>query len=760
MSFGARLRELRRGRGLTQEELAERAGLTANGISALERGTRSHPYPHTLRLLAEALALDATERQAFLAAARDGDENEPERLAPGSMLPVPLTSLVGRDHDLFQLSSLLARSDVKLVTLTGPGGVGKTRLATELSRRVAPDFPDGVVAVDLAPLGDAALVAPAVLRHVAGAEGGPAAPGADLVDRLKSRRMLLYLDNFEHLMDAATLVAELSSGCPMVKILVTSRARLRVRSEVEFPVHPLALPSTTRSPSTSEVSDSAAGQLFLQRARAVQPDFAITAEAATDIASITWRLGGLPLAIECAATKVSTFPPRELLQHLDAALATGWARDLPPRQRSLRAVLDWSYRLLGEDAQVAFRWLAVFKGGATLDAAEAVLGEVLGRLNVFQALDELHEQSLLMVLRQRAAPVRYTMLPPVHEYARDLLEEHGEAQAAGLQHARYALSLIEPTGTKPADRAGWETDNVRAALEWAIGSGDGNLAVRLAWESWLPWLPWWLGAPAKEGRARMEALLRSELEPSERAKALLVQASLAYGAGDRVAAAGSWSEVLATACAPQDAALIPYAIVGSALTDDRLPPAVVAERLRRAAALAGETDDDRLKLTASMWPAMAASLLGEPVRVELERSLSAATTSPDPEKVGAALVQLGLAAIEEGDHEAARAPLAETVAAARADEDDPSLGTALALLAVVECRRANWRKSAVLMGAAARVHASPVSHDLSPHAVDPSLTEGTEATVREALGREEYTEAFDEGSALELDLLKHLVAGP
>jgi predicted ATPase/DNA-binding winged helix-turn-helix (wHTH) protein len=450
-------------------------------------------------------------------------------------LPTPRTSLIGREQQVAEVSDLLLREDVRLLSLTGPGGAGKTRLAVAVAAAIADRFPAGVQFVGLASITDPNLVTTALADALEIQQVAHRTVPQLIGDRLQhSGPFLLVMDNFEQVICAATVVAETLESCPSLKILVTTRSCLRIYGEQEFPVSPLA--------------KNSAVELFIQRAAAVWPDFAITSENAPAVQEICARLDGLPLAIELAAARTKVLSPGAILDRLQCRLQllTGGALDLPERQQTLRSAIDWSHDLLNDAERKLFRRLSVFVGGCTLEAAEAVCntGLDLG-IELFEGLSSLVDQNLVQRVDRAEAEPRFAMLETIREYALECLAESGEEAPTRRSHAAYCLVVAEEGNPElnPAERSRWlvqcdvEMDNFRFALDWLFENRELDWSLRLCVGLFRFWD---MREHLIEGRARLETVLRlaGTDRTRERARVATFLGALANAQGDYPAAEG------------------------------------------------------------------------------------------------------------------------------------------------------------------------------------------------------------------------------
>jgi predicted ATPase/class 3 adenylate cyclase len=564
-------------------------------------------------------------------------------------LPIQPTPLLGREREVSEITDLLRRADVRMLTLTGTGGTGKTRLALQSAAELIDEFEDGLFFVALAPISDPKLVS----STMAGALSVSESAGRDLKEQLRdylsNKELLLVLDNFEQVVDAAPLVGELLSGCPNLEVLVTSRSLLRLYGEHEYAVRPLELPDPGYLPPFETLRGYEAIRLFAERARAADADFSLTNENAPAVAEICARLDGLPLAIELAAARIKLLSPQAMSSRLGNPLKflTGGARNLPERQRTLRGAIAWSYALLNESEQALFASLSVFSGGCALDAAEAVCdSEGDEFVEVLERLSALLDKSLLRQEEGVEEEPRFVMLETIREYARERLEVSGNAEVIRRLHAEYFLALAEQGASelKGPDEATWlerlemDHDNMRAALSWTLQSEEAELGMRLAGALWQFWdmrgyygegRRWLEEALAKDGRAsvaRVKALegvgwladlqgdidravaaaeeglrlgARAKLESSNKASFLRILGSAAYVCGDHERAARLYEESLALSREAGDergvaSSLLQLGNVSSDLGDHERAETFYEEGL----ALSRELDDKALLASA------------------------------------------------------------------------------------------------------------------------------------------------------------------
>ncbi len=614
-------------------------------------------------------------------------------------LPVQPTPLIGRENEVSEATGLLESDTVRLLTLTGPGGVGKTRLGLQVAAELVEVFPDGVWFVDLAALQEPGLVIDAIARSVGVREEGGQHLRERLAEALRDERVLLVLDNFEQVIVAAPEVATLLATCPRLKALVTSRVPLRVRGERELQVQPLEVPDSTRLPPLADLADVPAIRLFAERAQAVKPGFALDEANAQAVAAICARLDGLPLALELAAARSRLLSPEALLARLERPLPqlTRGDRDLPERQKTLRAAIAWSYDLLEPAVQALFRRLAVFAGDWTLDAAETVV-PAAGALDidVLDGLEELAEHSLVRHGEDGRDSPRFTMLAILREYALEELEASGEEVATRQAHADFYLSLAEeanPEFTGPdqgtwLDRLEAEHGNFRDAIEWLLAQGKSETVLLLGW---LLWLFWARRGHLREGGKWLERGINAsgDVAPKPRARALVDLGNISLDLHEYERARTFYEQSLPI------------------LRDlgERRDLAVVMSGLGRVAELRGELADARMRyeeclvifreLQDDMAVAFTLDELGDIAAAEEdypqarafhEEALAIVQPLGDPANIGHTIRRLGLIACLEGDHPTARRHLEQCESLFDAGQDKGGMAATLHTQGVVAMR--------------------------------------------------------------------------
>ena len=597
---------------------------------------------------------------------------------PSHNLPALRSSFVGREREMEEVERELAIT--RLLTLTGVGGSGKTRLALEVARDLIEAYPNGVWLVELAPLFEAALVPKAVAEALEVTER-PVDPLVDtLAEVLRDRQLLLLLDNCEHLLEATARLADvLLDSCPRLRIMATSREALGIEGEVRWLVPPLSVPEPQGTPSSEELEGYESVRLFAERARGRDPSFSLSPHNALGVAKICQMLEGIPLAIELAAARVGTLSLEQISERLEGSLEllTGGGRTAVPRQRTLKGTLDWSHKLLSEDEKEFFGRLSVFAGGWTLEASEVVgSGECVEEREVLDLLSGLVEKSLVVSRRSDEGGVRYRLLEPVRQYALEKLKVSGEAEAAKRAHAQYFLALAEeaepelfgPREAEFFDRLEVEHDNFRAVLSWTIEQGETETALRLAATLWMFWFARGYNG---EGQRWLEQALTKDGQASAaaRAKALEALAWLANAREDKDKA---------EAAAEEGLRLSEEAGIGGSLAASLLSVLGDVAMTRGDHERAKELLEESLALYQQVgdqrFVPRVLTFLGnlsldreeyEQAKGLYEESLALARELGEPTAIGMALGNLGYVFLLEGEHERARALLEETEALSR-----------------------------------------------------------------------------------------------
>ncbi len=700
VAFGRWLKARRQALDLTQETFADRVNCALSTVEKIERGLR-RPSPQVAERMADVLRIAPDERAAFVASARGVPSSEPAalpgtggeaaRLPPLDNLPAPMTALVGREADLAACQALLARPDVRLLTLVGPPGIGKTRLGLALTAAVRADFTNGVWFVPLAALTDPGLVTSAIATVLDIKEPPDRLVEVSLHSYLHERQVLLFLDNFEHVLPAAALLARLLAAAPGLKVVVTSRAALHLYGEHVFDVPPLALPALHPLPPAPALRQYPAVALFIGRAQAANPRFALTAENQAAVAEICVRLDGLPLAIELAAARSPLFDPLSMLRRLDSRLhvLTGGPADYTARQQSLRAAIAWSYDLLSADEQTLFARLAVFAGGCTAEAVEAVCADGL-LSDSLDLLGSLLDKSLVQHQEGGAAP-RFLLLETIREYAAERLAEHDAATVRQRQADYYAAFATEASSyLRGAQQKHWlerldqEHDNLRAALGWALGSGAGELAQRIAGTLWRFWSN---RGYLSEGRAWLAQALAAAPEPTAaRALATLGAGTLARTHADYAEGAAQLNESRAIYEALGDRLGLARALNNLGLVEWALGRLAQADTVFSAAlAIQQELGDEWGQAAAMANLGLIASDTGDKAAARRyhEQSLALFRALGDTQSATVVLNNLGVLALQKGNYVEARAQWEECLVACRGLGNKEGEGLALANLAAV-----------------------------------------------------------------------------
>jgi predicted ATPase len=755
-SFGSVLYEMVAGRP------AFRKTTYAETMAAILRDAPEHlgataPAPF-IWIVERCLSKDRNQRYAStrdlardLAAVRDRLADAPARDSEPrpSNLPMQRTAFIGREHEAAGLRQLLSRADVQLVTLTGPGGIGKTRLGLHVIGEIAHQFPCGVYFVALSAIREHSLIASTIAQVIGMRESGNSSSQESLIEYLGglSQPMLLLLDNFEHLVSEAPIVAQMLTAAPKLKVVVTSQAPLHVYGEHEFPVPPLALPDPKSIPPLEALSRLPAIALFVARAHAVKHDFALTKENASAVAAICGRLDGLPLAIELAAARIKLLSPSAMLARLESRLnlLTGGARDLPARQQTLRNTVDWSYGLLDGSEQTLFRRLSVFAGGCTLEGVEAVCDtrRDLG-LDVLDGMASMVDKSLVQQVEQLDKETRFFMLSTIREYALERLAKSEDESATRKAHAAYFLVLAEEGAGEIAAHPEWldrfevEHDNFRLALDHLIKIRDADWGLRIGAALFRFWETREHLTEGRDAILRVLALEEAAARPKLRARLLFAGAVLASEQGDYGRAQTMFEDSLNSCIELNDKRGVAVALNGLAvIARDRGDSAAAASLFERCVSIWKDLGDPADIARALSNLAGIMKLQGEYVRAFslYDECLTMFRMVGDGASVAWTLNYQGDVAREQADFLAARSFCEQSLSEFRQLQDSWGIASTLSDLASLSCDRGDNDEARRLYGESIKMfqelgHKRGIARALECLAVSAAAQSNAEQSLR------------------------------